>query len=79
MSGLVRVLAVLPVGAAPGAFTAGSSFVYGTGAFLMAGSEGAITSHTTQVKDTSPSLHRKAESRQKSGPSAMLRRRRGLV
>jgi rhamnogalacturonyl hydrolase YesR len=34
-----RLGCVQPVGAAPGAFTASSSFVYGTGAFLMAGSE----------------------------------------
>jgi unsaturated rhamnogalacturonyl hydrolase len=34
-----RLGCVQPVGAAPGAFTAGSSFVFGTGAFLMAGSE----------------------------------------
>jgi unsaturated rhamnogalacturonyl hydrolase len=34
-----RLGCIQPVGAAPGEFTAGSSFVYGTGAFLMAGSE----------------------------------------
>lgn len=34
-----RLGSIQPVGAAPGAFRAGSSFVYGTGAFLMAGSE----------------------------------------
>ena len=34
-----RLGAIQPVGAAPGAFIEGSSFVYGTGAFMMAGSE----------------------------------------
>ncbi len=34
-----RLGAIQPIGAAPGAFTAGSSYVYGTGAFMMAGSE----------------------------------------
>ncbi len=34
-----RLGCVQPVGAAPGAFTASSSFVYGVGAFLMGGSE----------------------------------------
>jgi rhamnogalacturonyl hydrolase YesR len=34
-----RLGAVQPIGAAPGAFTAGSSYVFGTGAFMMAGSE----------------------------------------
>jgi rhamnogalacturonyl hydrolase YesR len=34
-----RLGCIQPVGAAPGAFMRGSSFVYGTGAFLMAGSE----------------------------------------
>jgi unsaturated rhamnogalacturonyl hydrolase len=34
-----RLGSIQPVGAAPGAFTAGSSYVFGTGAFLMAGSE----------------------------------------
>jgi rhamnogalacturonyl hydrolase YesR len=30
---------IQPIGAAPGVFTATSSYVYGTGAFLLAGSE----------------------------------------
>lgn len=34
-----RLGCIQPVGAAPGAFTEGSSYVYGVGAFLMAGSE----------------------------------------
>jgi rhamnogalacturonyl hydrolase YesR len=34
-----RLGSIQPVGAAPGAFTATSSYVYGTGAFLLAGSE----------------------------------------
>ncbi len=34
-----RLGSIQPVGAAPGAFTATSSYVFGTGAFLMAGSE----------------------------------------
>ena len=34
-----RLGSIQPVGAAPGAFTAGSSYAFGTGAFLMAGSE----------------------------------------
>jgi rhamnogalacturonyl hydrolase YesR len=34
-----RLGCIQPVGAAPGAFTASSSYVYGTGAFLLAGSE----------------------------------------
>jgi rhamnogalacturonyl hydrolase YesR len=34
-----RLGCVQPVGAAPGAFTKTSSYVYGTGAFLLAGSE----------------------------------------
>jgi rhamnogalacturonyl hydrolase YesR len=34
-----RLGAIQPVGAAPGEFTAGSSYVFGTGAFMMAGSE----------------------------------------
>jgi rhamnogalacturonyl hydrolase YesR len=34
-----RLGAIQPVGAAPGAYTAGASYVYGTGAFLLAGSE----------------------------------------
>lgn len=34
-----RLGCIQPVGAAPGAFTATSSYVYGTGAFLLAGSE----------------------------------------
>ena len=34
-----RLGCVQPVGAAPGAYTAGSSYVFGTGAFLMAGAE----------------------------------------
>ena len=34
-----RLGAIQPIGAAPGAYTAGSSYVFGTGAFLLAGSE----------------------------------------
>jgi unsaturated rhamnogalacturonyl hydrolase len=34
-----RLGSIQPIGAAPGAFTAGSSYVYGTGAFMMAGQE----------------------------------------
>ena len=34
-----RLGCVQPIGAAPGAFLEGSSYVYGTGAFLMAGAE----------------------------------------
>ena len=34
-----RLGSIQPVGAAPGAFTASSSYVFGTGAFLLAGSE----------------------------------------
>jgi hypothetical protein len=34
-----RLGCIQPVGAAPGAYTAGASYVFGTGAFLMAGSE----------------------------------------
>ena len=34
-----RLGSIQPVGAAPGAFTAASSYAFGTGAFLMAGSE----------------------------------------
>ena len=34
-----RLGSIQPVGAAPGAFTATSSYVFGTGAFMMAGSE----------------------------------------
>ncbi|WP_213806288.1 glycoside hydrolase family 88 protein [Granulicella sp. dw_53] len=34
-----RLGAIQPVGAAPGAFIASSSYVFGTGAFMMAGSE----------------------------------------
>jgi unsaturated rhamnogalacturonyl hydrolase len=34
-----RLGSIQPVGAAPGAFTAGSSYAFGTGAFMMAGSE----------------------------------------
>ena len=34
-----RLGCIQPVGAAPGAYTAGASYVFGTGAFLLAGSE----------------------------------------
>ena len=34
-----RLGCIQPIGAAPGAYTAGASYVFGTGAFLMAGSE----------------------------------------
>jgi len=34
-----RLGSIQPVGAAPGAYTPGSSYVFGTGAFLLAGSE----------------------------------------
>jgi len=34
-----RLGSIQPVGAAPGAFSAGSSYAFGTGAFMMAGSE----------------------------------------
>jgi unsaturated rhamnogalacturonyl hydrolase len=43
-----RLGAIQPVGAAPGAFTAGSSYVFGTGAFMMAGSELDILSRHTK-------------------------------
>jgi rhamnogalacturonyl hydrolase YesR len=38
-----RLGSIQPVGAAPGAYTPGSSYVFGTGAFLLAGSEVAKT------------------------------------
>jgi unsaturated rhamnogalacturonyl hydrolase len=41
-----RLGCIQPIGAAPGAFLPGSSYVFGTGAFLMAGSELEIYSHT---------------------------------
>jgi hypothetical protein len=34
-----RLGCIQPVGAAPGAYTASASYVFGTGAFLLAGSE----------------------------------------
>ena len=34
-----RLGSIQPIGAAPGAFTAGTSYVFGTGAFMMAGEE----------------------------------------
>jgi rhamnogalacturonyl hydrolase YesR len=34
-----RLGCIQPIGAAPGDFTASSSYVYGVGAFLLAGSE----------------------------------------
>ena len=34
-----RLGSIQPVGAAPGAFTTSSSYVFGTGAFMLAGSE----------------------------------------
>jgi len=34
-----RLGSMQPIGAAPGAFTETSSYVYGTGAFMLAGSE----------------------------------------
>jgi len=34
-----RLGSIQPVGAAPGVYTPGSSYVFGTGAFLLAGSE----------------------------------------
>jgi rhamnogalacturonyl hydrolase YesR len=34
-----RLGCIQPIGAAPGAYTAGASYVFGTGAFLLAGSE----------------------------------------
>jgi len=34
-----RLGAIQPVGAAPGAYTETSSYVYGVGAYLLAGSE----------------------------------------
>ena len=34
-----RLGCIQPIGAAPGAYTSGASYVFGTGAFLMAGSE----------------------------------------
>ena len=47
-----RLGCIQPVGAAPGAYTVGSSYVFGTGAFLLAGSEvvavhDSRTGHTT--------------------------------
>ena len=41
-----RLGCIQPIGAAPGAFLPGSSYVFGTGAFLMAGSELDIYSRT---------------------------------
>lgn len=43
-----RLGAIQPVGAAPGAFTEGSSYVFGTGAFMMAGSELDIMSRRSK-------------------------------
>ena len=44
-----RLGSIQPVGAAPGAFTAASSYAFGTGAFLMAASEVAqLTPETTK-------------------------------
>lgn len=40
-----RLGCIQPVGAAPGAFSPGSSYVFGTGAFLLAGSEVAAMDH----------------------------------
>jgi rhamnogalacturonyl hydrolase YesR len=55
-----RLGAIQPVGAAPGAFTASSSYVYGVGAFLLAGSElTKLASHgmiTTSTKGRSVSF-----------------------
>ena len=34
-----RLGSIQPIGAAPGAYTPGSSYVFGVGAFLLAGSE----------------------------------------
>ena len=34
-----RLGSIQPVGAAPGAYTPGASYVFGTGAFFLAGSE----------------------------------------
>jgi len=51
---------IQPVGAAPGAYTPGSSYVFGTGAFLLAGSEvGRLASRVgTGVHPDKAKLHR---------------------
>ena len=50
-----RLGSIQPIGAAPGAFTASSSYVYGIGGFLLAGSElsqlargGAVSTRQTK-------------------------------
>ncbi len=48
-----RLGSIQPVGAAPGAFTAASSYAFGVGAFLLAGSE---------VGKLTPAVHRNRES-----------------
>ncbi len=48
-----RLGSIQPVGAAPGAYTEGASYVFGTGAFLLAGSEVnrlALASHRGSAK-----------------------------
>ena len=63
-----RLGCIQPVGAAPGAYTAGASYVFGVGAFLLAGSEVnrwasvAIASHR--------SSHRGTKSASGLGPSS---------
>jgi unsaturated rhamnogalacturonyl hydrolase len=56
-----RLGAVQPIGAAPGAFTAGSSYVFGTGAFMMAGSELDLMSrrHGKNMGRDSPAARRR--------------------
>jgi len=54
-----RLGCVQPVGAAPGAYTAGASYVFGVGAFLLAGSEVNRWANSTSYEAISPdkSLH----------------------
>jgi unsaturated rhamnogalacturonyl hydrolase len=47
-----RLGSIQPVGAAPGAYTPGSSYVFGTGAFLLAGSEVAQMKSASARKGT---------------------------
>jgi rhamnogalacturonyl hydrolase YesR len=46
-----RLGSIQPVGAAPGAYSPGASYVFGTGAFLLAGTEvSRLTQHSHGVK-----------------------------
>jgi hypothetical protein len=51
-----RLGCIQPIGAAPGAYTPGSSHVFGTGAFLLAGSEVAQVGSSRNLH---PPLHPK--------------------